>query len=176
MISFSPIISEPQDVQMQYYTYLRKLVRLVKWDHRKFAKAQLQFYKQKLCATNEPPKTTQFDFNCRFCYLLPFDLTMICCFSQKITKTEKLEILIKQIVGDFLLPDESRGFLASLFRAAQGENDAWDKVLCSELIGEFQDYLELFRKNLTFMKEKPYPILITATMSAGKSTLINALV
>ncbi len=36
--------------------------------------------------------------------------------------------------------------------------------------------MKLVKENISFIKARPYNILITATMSAGKSTLINALV
>lgn len=36
-------------------------------------------------------------------------------------------------------------------------------------------YIELIRKNLLFRKKEPFNIIVTATMSAGKSTFINAI-
>ena len=36
-------------------------------------------------------------------------------------------------------------------------------------------YVEKIKENLLFKEKRPYGIMITATMSAGKSTLINSL-
>ncbi|MEG2285448.1 MAG: hypothetical protein RSB90_07765, partial [Eubacterium sp.] len=49
IIIFNPILKESLNYKIQYFMYLKKLIRLAKWDKRKYTKAQIAFYKSKLC-------------------------------------------------------------------------------------------------------------------------------
>lgn len=156
--------------------YLRRLIRIVRWDKRKYTKAQIDFYKDVLCAEKKVPiHKKRISFETKFCYLLPYDLTIMLGFHTKVVKSEKIKIIIDKIVSDFNLPKEQAAFFDLEFKAALGNPSAWEKVCSSDLLKDFTDYLELIKKNIDFIKTKPYNILITATMSAGKSTLINSL-
>lgn len=176
LINFNPILGESDNIRMQYYVYLKRLIRFVKWDKRRYTKAQLAFYKHKLCADNEPPKIAQFTFDHRFCYLLPFDLAVMCGFSQKVINSAKTKMIIDKIVDDFPFWQSNVELLAMQFEAAQGREEAWATIIESRQLTDFEHYLKIARENISFIKERPFTILITATMSAGKSTLINALI
>lgn len=176
LITFNPILNESDDVRMQYYVYLKRLIRFVKWEKRKYTKSQLAFYKRKLCGDDEPPKTAQITFDYRFCYLLPFDLAAMCGFSQKVIKSAQTKSIIEKIISDFPVLQGSSEVLTMLFEAAQGKERAWDQIFASKNFDDFERYLRIVRRNIVFIKEVPFTILITATMSAGKSTLINALI
>ena len=177
IITFNPILRQTTDIRTQYFVYLRRLIRIVRWDKRKYTKAQIKFYKDALCDEQEMPiYTRNISFAHRFCYLLPYDLTMILGFHPKVVKSEKVKTIIDRIISDFSLPKEHAEFFALEFEAALGSLSAWEDVLRSNLTKGFKRYLKLVRKNISFIHARPYNILITATMSAGKSTLINSLV
>lgn len=177
IITFNPIIKENDDIRTQYFLYLRRLIRLVKWDKRKYTKAQIKFYKETLCAGQEVPvHNTDISFNPRYCYLIPYDLAVMLGFHSKVVKSEKAKMIIDRIISDFDLPKEATEFFALEFETAVSNSTAWDEVLKSPLIKGFKRYLKLVKNNIDFIKTRPYNVLITATMSAGKSTLINSLI
>lgn len=177
IITFNPILNESTDIRTQYFMYLKRLIHLVRWDKRKYTKAQIDFYKSKLCEDQGPKKgTTTYSFDSRFCYLLPYDLAIMLGFHPKVTKSEKTKIIVDKIITDFSLPQEHSAFLLKAFDAALGNQMAWEEILNSKQSRGFKKYLNIVRKNISFVTKKPYNILITATMSAGKSTLINSLV
>ena len=107
--------------------------------------------------------------------MLPFDIAAILAYNKKLG-TFASSSLINQIRCDFELPYETASLLYSEFSAAFGDEQAWDDILHERKLSRYRVYLRLVRSNLSFIQERPYNILITATMSAGKSTLINALV
>lgn len=177
ILAFNPILKENAEIKAQYFHYLKKLIRLVKWDKRKYTKAQLDFYRKTLCG-EEPithiPKENIIPT--RISYLMPYDLAIILAYHPKVIRTEKAAIIISRIVSDFNLPANSADFLYREFDAALGDAEAWKEVLNNKSVNRFKRYLKTVQKNILFIRQYPYKILITATMSAGKSTLINALV
>lgn len=177
ILTFNPILNESADLRIKYYKYLKRILHLVRWDKRKYTKAQINFYKEKLCDSKELSKgAMDYNFDSRFCYLLPYDLTIMLGFHPKVTKSDKTKIIINAITSDFSLSKAQSEFLLKEFEAAMGNQVAWEEVLKSKYIRGFKKYLNLVRINIKFVTTKPYNILITATMSAGKSTLINSLV
>lgn len=176
IIFFNPIMKESSGTKTQYFVYLRRLIRLVKWDKRKYTKAQIEFYKKKLCDKEGTIQYRNPSFDSCYCYLLPFDLSVMLAFHQKIVGTDKSEMIIRKIISDFSLPKETATILRNGFKASLGDVDAWSKLFRFKIFKQFKEYLNIVHRNALFLQKKPYNILITATMSAGKSTLINALV
>ena len=56
------------------------------------------------------------------------------------------------------------------------DNVLWDALKNNKYVQSEAEWIEGVRKNVAFSLKKPYKIMVTATMSAGKSTFINALV
>lgn len=177
IIVFNPILKENREIQIQYFTYLRKLIRLVNWDKSKYTKAQLTFYKKILCSGDHSTYSRKkIQLNNHLCYLIPYDLTLMLAFHKKINRTPKIATIIEKIVHDFNLPIEATEFFYREFDAALGDKEAWDEVLNNKVISRYKRYLKIVRENSFFINRRSYNVLITATMSAGKSTLINAFV
>ena len=177
IITFNPIIKETCEVRARYFAYLKNLIRIVKWDRRKYTKAQISFYNSKLCEGNKLTKSKKvLPLDIRFCYVLPFDLAVILGFHPDVIKQGKNRLLANRISNDFSLNVEQTNFLVKEFDAAFGDEKAWEDLVKNEYCRGLEQYFSLVMKNSNFIKEKPYNILITATMSAGKSTLINSLV
>ena len=171
-----PILVEETNVRCQYYAYLKKLIKSIRRDQRKYPKAQLSFYQNVLCSENA--YTARYgDWRAiyRYCYLLPFDVAAVLAYNRNL-RPSVTAFLIQQISCDFDLSEEAADFVRSEFLAAFGDRRAWDAILCERKLIQYKKYLWLVRGNLAFIQKYPYNILITATMSAGKSTLINALV
>lgn len=177
IITFNPILKESLNTRTQYFMYLRKLIRLVKWDKNKYTKAQIAFYRYKLCGDQECVRPSQrLTLDSRFSYLLPFDLAVMLSYHQKIVNTNKAETIVNQIISDFNLPKDAVDLLRMEFIASLGNEKAWEKILFHKSLSGYKKYLKTVNENAMFLHKHPCNLLITATMSAGKSTLINALV
>lgn len=176
IIFFNPILKESSDTKIQYFVYLRKLIHHVRWDKRKYTKAQIAFYKEQLCEDKGTVRYQNPAFDSRYSYLIPFDLSIMLAFHQKVVGTDKSEMIIHKIISDFNLPNEAETVLKNGFAASLGDGNAWNSLLHCKRLKPFKEYLGIVKKNSLFYQERPYNLLITATMSAGKSTLINALV
>ena len=177
IVAFNPILKESLDVRIQYFLYLKKMLKIAKYPKNKYTEAQLALYKETLCEDIEVPKyRNHISFDPHFCYLLPYDLAMLLEFRSMNDKSKEIKKIIYTIIGNFKLPKEQLSFLYREFDAAFGNLSAWKDVMKNDIAKGFDQYLNLVRKNISFIQSNPYNILITATMSAGKSTLINSLV
>lgn len=170
-----PILGESAEQKRRYYLCLRDLVGMTEMENRKNPAAQLRFYRAVLCPDGGRRYRT-FETIGAYCYLLPFDIASVLTYHMSSLTEGDIDALVEQIVCEFSLPRGDRTLLKTAFSAASGGDADWDRLLGSERYSRFADFLSLARKNAAFLGERPYRILITATMSAGKSTLINALV
>ena len=113
IITFNPILKKTADIRTQYFMYLRRLIRAVRWDKRKYTKAQIEFYRDALCNEQAVPvHNKDISLNPRFCYLLPYDLAVMLGFHSKVVKSEKVKTIINKIVSDFNLPKEHAEFFS----------------------------------------------------------------
>lgn len=175
IITQHPILRASPELGFQYYRYLRKLIRLIKWDRRKYPKAQLSFYENILCKESvSQNKLDEWSAIQPYCYLFPFDVAAILAYRKNAVKPDVLSKLIEQITSDFKLPDNATDIFRVGFSAALGDAEAWGILSNNRSLKQHKEYLDLVRDNISFINERPYNILITATMSAGKSTIINA--
>ena len=175
IITQHPILMASPELRFQYYGYLRKLIRLIKWDRRKYPKAQLSFYENILCGESvSQDKFEEWGAIRPYYYLLPFDVVAILAYRKNAVRPDVLSKLIDQITSDFKLPDKATDILRVGFSAAFGNEQAWNNLSQNRNLKQHKEYLDLVRDNISFINDRPYNILITATMSAGKSTLINA--
>ncbi len=67
------------------------------------------------------------------------------------------------------------GILHGLLLDLRADNPLWEKLMINPDLVCYRDWIEQVRVNANFSRTKPYTIMVTATMSAGKSTFINAL-
>lgn len=185
-LAFHPIRKENGEIQRQYFKYLKQLLRRTRWNQETYTKAQIAYYREQLCHVKEnSKKAEELSFDSRFCDLLPYDFAAMTgifhkeedssIFRQVAQSFLKINLTF-EISMDFSLSLEQKDRLRRGFEAAFGDPDAWEDVLRDKALKPFRQYLRLVRQNNDFVCQKPYNILITATMSAGKSTLINALV
>ena len=80
-------------------------------------------------------------------------------------------------IGRFMTKEQADFFSMAVQAATSGNSPLWSKLLqgADKLSAYYVDYLLAARKNADFVNCRPMRVLVTATMSAGKSTLINAL-
>ena len=177
IISINPILKESPELKAQYFSYLKKLLQLIPYKEESNTEYQLSLYKNALC--HEYELETYSDVHLKksiFCYLLPFDLFKILDSQMGVLTYERLQSVIQQIITDHYLPKDSYALLEQEFLAACGDSTTWDQILSLPQLSLFKEYLRYIRYAFQFAKKTPYTLLVTATMSAGKSTLINAIV
>lgn len=186
IVAIHPILQESMNVRIQYFHYLQSLIEILKINsHEKNidtvkwmdVNSQIDCYKEILCGRQD------YEINSRFAYLLPVDLAIIFSLRRKYALHEMDIIpnfidIARKISFDFNLESNDDIFLVTLFEAILSEatrNRVTLNLIQDARLAPFRNYLEKVRRNSLFIKKAPYKILVTATMSAGKSTLINAI-
>lgn len=175
ILSVNPILNEEKQIKMQYYRYLENLIKLGKWHLRQYTKAQLFFYHDILCEECDMNESS-LEIIRKYIFSLIFDISAVLAFHKKTLESVKFKILVQQIISDFRLNVTDEFPLYRAIEAINGKEEAWEELLNYDQNPDHYQYYKKVHDNLMFMREKPYSILITATMSAGKSTFINALV
>ena len=179
ILSVNPILMQDNTVKEKYFSYLLQLIKLTKCYSHEYSLAQLKFYKHVLCS--DTPCTSNFPTASlskisRYAFSLIFDIAAIVAFDTTLLRSIPFKTMMRHISDDFLLEGISEGFLSTAICAIEGVDHAWGELTQCDKNPEHSRYYESIRKNLEFIKKPTYGILITATMSAGKSTFINALV
>ena len=177
IISHNPVLQEDRNTQTQYFAYLQWLVHLERWQGREYTGAAIDFYCSRLCDTASS-KDLRWGLllDPGFSYLIPFDLAAVLGFDNNVLSQAKIDAVVRQIIASFGFSYQKWDLFRRLFHAALGEEKAWERLLCDQRLQGFQSYLQKIHENITFIQKAPVSILVTATMSAGKSTLTNALV
>lgn len=188
-ITRHPVLKEQPEVQCQYYSYLKELIEYInqqistyfkrgnqeETQKQNYAKAQLELYKGILCGESaERPKRQDYNAICQYVDFLPFDIASIYGYDVE-TEFNARNDMIRRIVSDFRLSPEKERTLRQEFSAAMGNGGKWDIIMRRAQFKPLVEHMQLLWDSISFIREKPYTILITATMSAGKSTIINAL-
>lgn len=179
MLTEHPILHEKNSYKCRYINVLEYFVRKFSPDDA-WANAALQLYKKALLE-NLPDYTyegfqlldrsktivaTKFKpfkfFSYRYCVL--FD----CIYINAINDKEKGENIYAELSSVYHKRYQKK--IRQVFDALYESNislEGFDKI----------SYLaDCWKKNRAFLTEKPIKIIVTATMSAGKSTLLNALI
>ena len=177
IISFNPILKENEETRMQYFLYLKKMLQSLKWEKRKYCKAQTKFYKQVLCGEKRIVNANTIStLKKKFLIFVPFDITCISAFNDALNNKKIVKNIVETMASDVGLSAEEKKVFEKCFYAAMGDESSWDEILNSKFVNGIKTALKNIRENIEFIMKKPYEMLITATMSAGKSTVINSLV
>ncbi len=179
IISRNPVLGASRDIKRSYFSCLKKYIRLGGWERRMYVKAQLHEYAEFLLGGDDsgvgldgkPQETLE-----NYRHLLPMDIAAVLGYQKSELTSREIEQVTRQIAEDFHLDQKEQDRITRLFAAMAGEAELWNELANVSVCKMYDEYLGCVMENLRFMGEKPYRILITATMSAGKSTLINALV
>ena len=101
--------------------------------------------------------------------ILYFDILSLLGFDRKLIDLNLYESIKKKFRTSF----ESE--FKEIYAFSQKSELAWNKIINSLKCKEYREWLEQIKNNYDFSLKNTYRIFVTATMSAGKSTLINAL-
>lgn len=172
IITKNPIVHDSQEVKREYIKRLSRYIKGEKWHRRKFVNAELQAYEKILSETKEGEEVHDISF---YRYFILLDLMHILGYELKAADQQKIENVKSKYYADFALNEINKKWVDTLLRTFAG-NDKKIKSLIK--IPEFScesEYIQLMSRNDLFRKTQPMGVMVTATMSAGKSTFINAL-
>jgi ribosome biogenesis GTPase A len=170
ILPFNPIVYENAETKKLYLERLVNYLKIGGWNKRKYESSMLEAYKKIIAGNEEIKVDNGIDY---YKNLIVFDLAHFLGYEIKEEFGEKLNNIEKQYLLDF---------------SSSGEDNIFSRIINSVTstrklrnIQRFLDrdvereYAKLIRKNLAFREKQPFGIMVTATMSAGKSMFINSL-
>ena len=170
ILSYNPIVHENANTKMLYLERLDSYLKIGGWNKRKYEGSMMEAYR-KIITENEDVKVDNgIDY---YKNLIVFDLAHFLGYELKEKNNGKIKNVEKQYVLDFNSSEEDITFsrvINSVTSIRKLRNV--QKILRRD---EEKEYAELICKNLSFREKHPFGIMVTATMSAGKSTFINSL-
>ncbi len=171
IIQLNPIINDSDETKQEYVKRLKNYLRATGWNRRKFVSAEIAAY-EKIIEESESNDTLH-DIGF-YKYFILMDLMQVMAYDFKPADEEKLDKIRSLYENDFIDADEK--IVNQLFKIAINPEKKVKEILKGNKFDIERRYLEAIYRNLKFIKSDPKGIMITATMSAGKSTFINALV
>lgn len=166
----NPILQESLEYKNLYLTKLREYILLLGREKEKFETAELKLYQKLMMQSHSGASQNKF-FHYRYFLLMD----AIFCLGCKLTESEA-KILMQQYRKDFTLNREGSRTANTLLKAFTRSPARLEGLMKHPELQQERKYLQLLSWNSQFQNKKPYRILVTATMSAGKSTFINSLV
>ncbi len=176
----NPVLKEDDRIKNVYLYFLHRYFNMAKYCSAKYIRPQI-----KICADVLGGKdfsgakryndmAQNFFMIEKYKYLLFFDLFAALGYDEKILRSKDMT-RITGVMTKELAISRGRSWVSCVINAFCGNQKAWEDIKkCPEANG-FSEYIGYVQRNIEFIYEKPFDILVTATMSAGKSTLINAL-
>lgn len=165
----NPILQESLEYKNLYLTKLREYILLLGREKEKFETAELKLYQQLMMQSHSGACQNEF---LHYRYFLLMDAVF--CLGGKLTESEA-KILMQQYRKDFTLNREGSRTANTLLKAFTRSPARLEGLMKHPELQQELKYLQLLNWNSQFQNKKPYRVLVTATMSAGKSTFINAL-
>lgn len=169
-----PVLKESKLYKIKYLQMLQNFVGQYA-ENNSYAEAMLNAYYNKFLGIslplpgveiNEPTKSDLYSFfltALQYQFVFITDCLLICAYKNMST-AQKIMTEFKPL---FKFDDVA---LDSLFNAL------YNRQIVGENIKSAKAAVDCWQKNLRFMRQPGLRILVTANMSAGKSTLINAIV
>ena len=167
----NPIIYDAEDTKKKYLEKLKLYVKLCARNKRKYEASELLAYDNILHSFTEIKDKNDVDF---YRYFILFDLIHVLGYDLTNISTLKIENLKKQYFEDFKNADSK--IVTKILNCVQGEERRLTNLYKLDALKNESNYIKLVRNNLSFKKQRSFGILVTATMSAGKSTFINSLI
>ena len=173
----NPILNAGGNVKKCYFEYLKKYIQFGGWEKSKYVGAQMQVYSTILYSAVTDDRESKDKENIkRYRYFLLFDLIHILGYDRKILSSNVMCEVMKIFISDFPVLKFEKDVIRLILNTFVGNYGNWEKIKKHPLLSEQKEYAELIEENLKFRNTDTFRILVTATMSAGKSTFINALV
>ena len=178
IIGVNPILNEDSKLKKVYYFILKIYVSLGKWNA-KFVKAEMKLYQEYLIPdgttkTSIPLAKIQKNLPLLKKYKVNIiaDLCAILGYEQQWCGSDKFLDVYSKILSELKFNGKEAMQAEQLINLIRGKASA--DIPKPTLIDKH--VLSGLMSNLEFISKEPTSFLVTATMSAGKSTFINALI
>lgn len=190
LVSKNPIIYDKMETKERYIGFLKKYIKILNMKS-KYVKAEMEAYEEIITNNAECIKAYPMGF---YKYYILFDLIHIIGYEPKAAGLLwKWDELKETYSSDFRMASKDiyRAIVGCDYKEIGKSNKNYktplgmlsiiDRLAFEDLLWLFEEepeleYIESIKKNIEFKRKKPYKIMVTATMSAGKSTLLNSLV
>lgn len=172
IVIYNPIISDSIETKREYLRRLNSYIRAGGWNRRKYENSQLCAYESIILQSEDGQEIHMIDF---YQYYILFDVMHILGYDMKNITPQKLESVKKRYYKDFSDMVINPQIVNQIFMVLQGESKKLKQLENTPVLVQEKEYIGLILKNIAFQKRNPFGVMVTATMSAGKSTFINAL-
>lgn len=167
----NPIIYELEDTKRMYLGLLKKYIKLGGWNKRKYTSSGIEAYEKIIFENKEVRYAHSIEF---YKYYVLFDLLHLLEYETEKIVISKLDNVRNQHAEDF--KDADGVIVKKIISSVQDKEQRLVNLSKNKLLTSESRYIEMIRKNIRFKKKPPLGIMVTATMSAGKSTFINSLI
>lgn len=174
IITKNPIIHDDLAIKKEYIKRLNELIKSGGWDRRKFENAELKAYEKIILEAESRNETHTISY---YKYYILFDVFHILGYEIKNSDVKKLEKFKLKYLAEFSDANIDDMVFDSIVKTfISNDHKKIKRLTENSKLSEEREYIQLIRDNNLFKKEPPVSVMVTATMSAGKSTFINALV
>ena len=171
----NPITRERMETRREYLDRLRACLRAGGFAQRKYVSAELSAYETMILSPEPDGGDSGIGIG-GYGYFLLLDAVHILGYRIGGEDKDRIGQMRDQLLSDFRGTIDER--LAEKMLHAFQKKDIGKKLqalLKSGDLTEEAGYLQMIQKNIRFLETRPVRVMVTATMSAGKSTFINAL-
>ena len=172
IVQNNPVIRDNVEVKKEYLRRLKRYLEISIPDYSPYEEAMYNAYKKIILNEETEEEIHNISF---YTHYILFDLLHIWNYEPEKIPKEKLEFVKRQYERDFFNND-GNGTFDRIMKSVKVNGREFNNLMKREEFKEEKFYISLMKKNVRFRKKVPYRIMVTATMSAGKSTFINALI
>lgn len=167
----NPILSDTRENRSEYMKRLSSYVQAGVWNRRKYESAQLSAYEKIIFDSNKPEIEHDISW---YKYYILLDFMHIMAYEFKPEDADKILKVKDRYNSDFGIYADSN-LVDNIFKVFTNNRKRLKQLSKDPGLAEEKKYIQLIEKNILFKRQEPFGVMVTATMSAGKSTFINAL-
>ncbi|MCD8037784.1 MAG: hypothetical protein LUE96_01655, partial [Lachnospiraceae bacterium] len=171
IVEDNPIVFDKEETKTLYMNLLGKYLKIGGWNKRKYESSEIEAYRKILLENSEIRNVYPIEY---YQYYILFDILHLLGYETVKIPTSKFDNIRKQHAIDFENADSF--IVKKIINSVQGDDRRLVNLMKNEALSKEKHYIELIRKNVMFKKINPFAVMVTATMSAGKSTFINSLI
>lgn len=172
VVIYNPVCYDKMETKKEYLRRLKAYIQAGGWQKRKFVHAELDAY-QKILSTEVELK---YNYGINYYqYFLLLDVMHILSYELKAKDQEKMEKAKRRYFEDFAEDEADPQVVHAIVKSFLGAKVKFDSLLQNKKLLHEKTYIRMMKKNYLFREKKGTTVMITATMSAGKSTFINAI-
>lgn len=175
IISKNPVLKEEAAVKKAYFETLEKYVRLGGWEDGEYVKAQMNLYSHLFLSEETCRQSGGKPDMDAYRYFILLDICHILGFEKNLLTSDSMKKVTDKMISDFPRIGRERNIYSLILDAAGESYGNWDRLEKMAVLQTYREYIKAVKQNLKFWHTNPFRILVTATMSAGKSTFINCL-